>query len=369
MENIDSFQEINMSAIKPVFPLWAKGKINALKNLQIKITNVETQFFDEIQNLENKYMKMFNPLYDERKKIITGEKAKLSEEETTWNYEDGNEYENLEDAPQTAQNNLPDFWLEAFRSSKLLSSLVQEHDEPVFEHLIDIRCRLHDQKPYGYTIEFHFSENEYFTNTVLTKTYELICEKDETRPFLLAKGNFYKCLGCTIDWKKGKDLTVKLVKSKEEDKKSNVNRIVTKEEEQDTFFTFFSTPTEDGIKPSVKALLKNEKSENKQLNEDNDPSTEDLNHNLDTIYELYFEIGQYLKDTFLPKAVLYYTGELNEFNDEDFGDDDLDDYDDDEDSDNDEEDDDDDNANHNDQDDEEQHQQKQTGPRKKSKPQ
>ena len=87
---------------------------------------------------------------------------------------------------------------------------------------------------------------------------------------------------------------------------------------------------------------------------------EDLNHDLDTIYELYFEIGQYLKDTFLPKAVLYYTGELNEFTEEDFGEDELEDYDD-EDSDNDEEDDDDDN------DDDQEDQQ--TGPRKKSKPQ
>ena len=246
----------NGEKTKPVFPLWAKDKINALKNLQIKITDSESKFFEEIQDLERKYMSVFNPLYDERMKIITGEKEKLSEEETKWDFEDESIYEESEPQNGDSKKNLPGFWLQALKSTKMISELILEHDEPVFEHLTDIRCKVHEQKPYGYTIEFHFSENEYFTNKVLTKTYELICEKDANRPFLLAKGHFYKCKGCTIDWKKDKNLTIQLVKSKEEDKKSNVNRIVTKEEQQDTFFTFFMTPTEDGIKPSIKALLK-----------------------------------------------------------------------------------------------------------------
>ena len=365
MQNqIEDTDADNLSlSTKPVFPLWAKDKINALKNLQIKITGVESKFFEEIQDLERKYIKIFNPLFDERMQIITGKKDKLNEEETKWNYEESNDYQDIDEVPSPTQNGLPDFWLEAFRSSKLLSSLVQEHDENIFKHLIDVRCKIHEQKPYGYTIEFHFSENEYFTNKVLTKTYELISEKDENRPFLLAKGHFYKCKGCTIDWKKGKNLSVQIVKSKEEDKKSNLNRIVTKEEQQDTFFTFFVTPNEDGIKPCIKALLNNSKGNcEKKVSEDED----NMNHDLDTIFDLYFEIGQYLKDTFLPKAILYYTGEINEFNDEEFADEDLEDYDD-EDSDNDDEEDDDENEENDDN--EHEDEVHQSAPRKKSKPQ
>jgi hypothetical protein len=33
---------------------------------------------------------------------------------------------------------------------------------------------MHQKKPYGYTIEFFFNQNEFFTNAVLTKTYELV---------------------------------------------------------------------------------------------------------------------------------------------------------------------------------------------------
>lgn len=35
----------------------------------------------------------------------------------------------------------------------------------------------------GFTLHFHFGENEFFTNTELTKTYELKCEPQEDDPF------------------------------------------------------------------------------------------------------------------------------------------------------------------------------------------
>ena len=93
LKDAEDIEDAEPLLAKPVFPLWAKDKINALKNLQIKITDIESKFFDEIQALENKYMSMFNPLYDERTKIITGQKEKLSEEETKWAYEDDTTYE------------------------------------------------------------------------------------------------------------------------------------------------------------------------------------------------------------------------------------------------------------------------------------
>ena len=45
---------IELKDTKPVFPLWTRDKINALKNLQVKITDLEGKFFEEIQNLERK---------------------------------------------------------------------------------------------------------------------------------------------------------------------------------------------------------------------------------------------------------------------------------------------------------------------------
>jgi hypothetical protein len=314
---------VDLKDTKPVFPLWTKDKVNALKNLQVKITDIENKFFEDIQDLERKYMAMFNPLYDERMKIVTGEKATLTEAEKKWDFADECIYEETPDDAVQAETtkNLPDFWLNALKSTKMMSEMILEHDEAAFEKLTDVRCNIHEQKPYGYTIEFHFDENEFFSNRVLTKTYELICDKDENRPFLLARGHFYKCKGCTIDWKKGKDLNFKIVKIKQKNKKTKVSRVVTKEEEQDTFFTFFNTPNEDGIKPSIKQMLENK--EKKELKEDEEEEAEDES-DLDAVFEMDFEICRFLKETFIPKAVLYYTGELV---DEDYDDDYEDEYD------------------------------------------
>ena len=35
----------------------------------------------------------------------------------------------------------------------------------------------------GFTLEFHFSPNDFFTNTVLTKEYTMKCTPDEKDPF------------------------------------------------------------------------------------------------------------------------------------------------------------------------------------------
>ena len=319
---------IELKDTKPVFPLWSRDNVNALKNLQVKISDIEANYFEEIQNLEKKYMSLFDPVYEERRKIITGEKEHLSDEEKKWNYADECIYEetSVEVEKPQVKKSLPRFWLDSLKATKMLSDMIFDHDEPALEHLTDIRCRIHEQKPYGYTIEFHFSENEFFTNKVLTKTYELICEKDENRPFLLASGQLYKCIGCNIDWKKDKNLNFKITKVKQKNKKTKTTRMVTKEEDQETFFSLFDTPNEDGLKPSIRKLL--EKSGDKMdlkksVNEDEEEDDE-VDDELDRIYEMEFDVCRFLKDTFIPKAILYYTGELV---DEDY-DDDFDEYDD-----------------------------------------
>lgn len=105
---------------------------------------------------------------------------------------------------------------------------------------------MHDKKPYGYTIEFFFNQNEYFTNAVLTKTYELTCERDDKDPLSYDGPVMYRSTGCKIDWNEGMDVTFKLVKKKQKHKNAGTIRIVTKKEKQDSFFNYFESPTVDG---------------------------------------------------------------------------------------------------------------------------
>ena len=110
----------------------------------------------------------------------------------------------------------------------------------------------------GFTLYFHFGPNEYFENQVLTKTYELKCEPQEDDPFsfevitqmqsinfsifVLQGPEIIKCTGCTVEWKKGKNLTVKQVKKKQKHKSKGSIRTITKQVKADSFFNFFDPP-------------------------------------------------------------------------------------------------------------------------------
>jgi len=163
-------------------------------------------------------------------------------------------------------------------------------------------------KKKGFTIEFEFTPNEYFTNTLLTKTYDLRTGPDEQEPLSYEGPEIVKSKGCEIHWNKGKNVTVKLVKKRQKHKNRGTIRVVTKEVQTDSFFNFFSPPT---VPESPDA----EYGENEEI----------------SLLAADFEIGHMLRDSIVPKAVLYYTGEVGDEDEEDYGEDEEDEEDDDDD--------------------------------------
>lgn len=97
--------------------------------------------------------------------------------------------------------------------------MVQEHDEPILKHLKDIKVKMSESDPMvgwwnikirlefirllirfalsfkGFTLEFHFEPNEFFSNTILTKEYEMKCSPDENDPFSFEGPEIVKCKG------------------------------------------------------------------------------------------------------------------------------------------------------------------------------
>ena len=49
--------------------------------------------------------------------------------------------------------------------------------------------------PQNFTLEFHFSENDYFTNKVLTKSYVMSCVVPEEDPFAFEGATITSCTG------------------------------------------------------------------------------------------------------------------------------------------------------------------------------
>jgi len=210
---------------------------------------------------------------------------------------------------------IPEFWLQVFKNSDVISELIKEQDEEVLKHLVDVRITMQNEsESKGFTIEFEFSPNDYFSNTLLTKSYQLRTGLDEHEPLTYEGPEIVKSKGSDIDWKKGKNVTIKMVKKRQKHKNRGTIRVVTKEVQTDSFFNFFTPPTAP---------------------EDADAEVEDTDEMRTLAAD--FEIGHMLRDSIIPKAVLYYTGEAGDEDDGEFDEDEEDEDEDEEDDDDDQE--------------------------------
>lgn len=218
---------------------------------------------------------------DLTQKAILNDTEKKEKEETA-----------KEEKDEENPSGVPSFWLTIFKNTDMLSEMVQDHDEPILEHLTDIKVKFQESNPMGFTLEFYFSPNDYFTNSMLTKEYVLRAEPDAEEPFAFEGPEIIKCKGCPIDWQKGKNVTQKVIKKVQKHQSRGTKRTITKTVQNDSFFNFFNPPeVEEGKEP--------------------DEDTEN-------ILAADYEIGHFIRERVIPRAVLYFTGEaLEEDYDED----------------------------------------------------
>lgn len=155
----------------------------------------------------------------------------------------------------------------------------------------------------SFLLEFHFGPNDYFTNEILSKEYLMKCEVDNDDPFDFEGIEVYKCIGCTINWIDGKDITSKTVRKKQKHKGRGPVRVITEVVQKDSFFNFFSPP----------------------MIPENSSKIEDLDEIQKNLLNNDIEIGQYIIERIIPRAVLYYTGDCvdeDDFTEEEDDDDD-----------------------------------------------
>ncbi|XP_038663457.1 nucleosome assembly protein 1-like 4b isoform X3 [Scyliorhinus canicula] len=303
-ERLDSVTHAPSSYVETL-PKVVKRRINALKHLQVKCAHIEAKFYEEVHELERKYAALYQPYFEKRRDITTGN-VEPTDAECEWQSEEEEELaeemkkkaaieEKKEESEQEENpKGIPEFWVTIFRNVDMLSELVEEHDEPILKHLQDVRVKFSEpNEPMSFTLEFHFEPNDYFTNSVLTKTYKMKSEPDETDPFSFEGPEIVDFVGCTIDWKKGKNITVKTIKKKQKHKGRGTVRTITKQVPNDSFFNFFNPVKVSGHGEA-------------EMDEDSE-------FNLATD----FEIGHFFRERIVPRAVLYFTGEAID-DDEDY---------------------------------------------------
>jgi len=179
---------------------------------------------------------------------------------------------------------------------------ISQNDSKALKYLLDVRWKplppAEHQSDQSFFLEFEFEENPYFTNKVLTKTYYL------TEHEQIGETTFDKMEGCNVEWKPGKNLTVKLVQvqsggggkrggRKGKGKGRAGGKMITVEEPCDSFFNFFKSD----IAAAFGITEEDEDMENGELEE---------------LYEVDYEMGLAVKEQIIASAVLWFTGEIED---------------------------------------------------------
>ena len=192
-----------------------------MKGIQKEHSKLEAEFQEEVLQLEKKYFLKFTPLYEKRSAIVNGA-SEPTEQEVQAGEEDEEEEEEGEEegaavkeetAGESAENvnGIPEFWLSAMKNQISLAEMITDRDEEALRSLTDIRMEYLD-KP-GFRLIFEFAENEYFTNKIVTKTYFYQNESGYGGDFIYDRAE-----GSKIEWKAGKDLTVRVEQKKQRNK-------------------------------------------------------------------------------------------------------------------------------------------------------
>jgi len=291
-ENI-TLEELQNALGSPVnnLPPIVRRRVDALENLQKQYTTLLKQYQAEVRELDRKYQKLYDPIHDKRATVITGSYEPTDEEAHVEKDEEEEEgVQKKEASPSDAEiKGVPNFWLEVLQNHNFVAQSIFEDDEEALSFLKDIRYSELDGSE-GFSLSFHFAENPYFTNTTLIKTY--VMEQDE----VFGELEYSHATGTTIEWKAGKNLTVKQTKKKTKAKGKKPARVLTVEEPCDSFFSFFSP-----IQPP-------KGDENPEIDEEDAEQMESD-----------FDIGCIIKDKLIPFAVKWFTGEAAEYDGDDFG--------------------------------------------------
>ncbi|KAG5864822.1 hypothetical protein JTB14_034049 [Gonioctena quinquepunctata] len=111
---------------------------------QKEINRIHVEASEEILKVEQRFNKLRKPIFDKRNLIIS---------------------------------NIPNFWMTAILNHPTLSILLDANEVDCLSHLTKLEVEDYEDVKSGYYIKFHFEENPFLENTVITKEYHLGCEK------------------------------------------------------------------------------------------------------------------------------------------------------------------------------------------------
>lgn len=260
-------------------PTYVVRRVEKLQELDASRDSIMENYLKERSELERKYGTLIKPLYEKRAEVIRGDHDESIAKETPAEVRSPEE-ENVTGIPQ--------FWACAMTHMEAIGELITEEDVDCLEHLQDIQCE-DDEDGKGFTLRFYFTENEYFTNKVLTKSYQV------PNLFISDEPLIKNVEGTKIDWKSDRCLTHKKVTKKQRGKGRHAGQVrtIVQQEEKESFFNWFSAPELPSLTPGV------------------DEIDEEEVERVEALFESDYEVAQAFRSDVVPKAVAWFTGKVS----------------------------------------------------------
>ncbi|XP_055906186.1 protein SET [Eupeodes corollae] len=177
---------------------------------QNEIDALNEKASEEILKVEQKYNKLRKPCYEKRSELV---------------------------------KRIPNFWVTAFINHPQVSGILDEEEEDCLHSLTKLEVEEFEDIKSGYRINFHFDENPYFENKVLTKEFHLGSGAAEN-------SDHPSSTSTSIQWKEGKNLLKQLLSKPFNNKKK-------RNSEYKTFFDWF-TDNSDPVNDEIAELIKDD---------------------------------------------------------------------------------------------------------------
>lgn len=310
-----------MAPIEPVddedpTSVHANPVVKALVPLDDAYLDLERAYQKKMVEIQGEFEAQQRKLLDDRQEIL----------------------ENAKGASQTyGTPAIPNFWLTCLQNHPDLADIISEHDEEVLGYLKNITKEdLPDESGLnmaGFRLIFHFSPNPFFENERLVKEYHIKETNPWTQDLEVPEITFVG----EIQWKEGKDVTMEVRKKKNKKKKGKGKKggsgstVMEKVPRVSFFRIFFRTLKKGEDAPEDLVAFQREGEEG-----DSDDDSDEEEDMMEMLMDDDYDKGVAFRDSIIPFAVRWFTGEAVPDDDEDDTDDDDDEHgDDDDDSDDD----------------------------------
>lgn len=143
--------------------------VHALKQLQLNRIRAEIELHQKVHDLHTEYQEKLGEFDAKRSKIISGDYVP-TEEETKYEFVD----ESFPPPSEIKDKGIPHFWPIIFHNLDILSEMIQETDEPLLNHLVDVRSvLLKEPRVSAFLVCFFFVLCHHHHRSLVSRTVKL----------------------------------------------------------------------------------------------------------------------------------------------------------------------------------------------------